>query len=70
MSLGEPYVKVKQAEDDRVNIVVKITKTKNVDWLIDFEVKTYRYDVILDSNVYARYLNNNILFERSTANEE
>jgi hypothetical protein len=69
MSLGESYVKVKQAEDDQVNIVVKITETKNVDWLIDFEFETYRYDVILDSNVYARYLNNNILFERSTANE-
>jgi hypothetical protein len=69
MSLGESYVKVKQAEDDQVNIVVKITETKNVDWLIDFEFKTYRYDVILDSNVYARYLNNNILFERSASNE-
>jgi Flp pilus assembly protein CpaB len=69
MSLSESYVKVKQAEDDQVNIVVKITETKNVDWLIDFEFETYRYDVILDSNVYARYLNNNILFERSNANE-
>ena len=69
MSLSESYVKVKQAEDDQVNIIVKITETKNVDWIIDFEVETYRYDVILDSNVYARYLNNNILFERSTANE-
>ena len=69
MSLSESYVKVKQAEDDQVNIVVKITETKNVDWLIDFEFETYRYDVILDSNVYTRYLNNNILFERSTANE-
>jgi heme/copper-type cytochrome/quinol oxidase subunit 1 len=29
MSLSESYVKVKQAEDYQVNIVVKITETKN-----------------------------------------
>lgn len=66
MSLSESYVKVKQAEDDQVNVVVKITETKNVDWLIDFEHSSTKYEVLLDDDTYKRYKNNDILFERST----
>lgn len=66
ISLAESYIEVKQSDRDIDNVVVKTTEDKVVNWLIDFEYSSAKYEVLLDADVYARYKNNNILFERSS----
>lgn len=66
ISLAESYIEVKQSDRDINNVVVKTTEDKVVNWLIDFEYSSAKYEVLLDADVYERYKNNNILFERST----
>lgn len=58
------YILVKKATDEYSNVVIKTITDKDVDWLIDFKTQSVKYVVYLDSELYERYKNPNILYER------
>ena len=58
------YLSIKEATDEYSNVVVKITKDKEVDWLIDFKTQSWEHIVYLDAELYARYKNPDILYEK------
>jgi hypothetical protein len=58
------YVSVKEATDEYSNVVVKTTTDKDVDWLFDFKTQSTKYVVYLDSELYAKYKNPTVLYEK------
>ena len=55
---------VLEASDAYSNVVVKTTSDKDVDWLIDFKTQSIKYVVYLDSELYAKYKNPTVLYEK------
>lgn len=58
------YIVVKKASDEYSNVVVKTTNDKDVDWLINFKTQSTKYVVYLDSELYEKYKNPNVLYEK------
>lgn len=64
MQFTNDYITVSEASDEYSNVVVKTTSDKDVDWLIDFKAQSTRYVVYLDSELYAKYKNPTVLYEK------
>lgn len=64
MQFSNDYITVSEASDEYSNVVVKITNDKDVDWLINFKTQSTKYVVYLDSELYAKYNNPTVLYEK------
>ena len=64
MQFSNDYITVSEASDDYSNVVVKTISDKDVDWLINFKTQSTKYVVYLDSELYAKYKNPTVLYEK------
>lgn len=64
MQFTNDYITVSEASDEYSNVVIKTTSDKDVDWLIDFQTQSVKYVVYLDSELYERYKNPTVLYEK------
>lgn len=64
MQFVNDYITVSEASDEYSNVVVKTTSDKDVNWLIDFKTQSTKYVVYLDSELYAKYKNPTVLYEK------
>ena len=64
MQFSNDYITVSEASDEYSNVVVKTTSDKDVDWLIDFKSQSTKYVVYLDSELYEKYKNPTVLYEK------
>ena len=64
MQFTNDYITVSEASDEYSNVVVKTISDKDVDWLIDFKTQSTKYIVYLDSELYEKYKNPTVLYEK------
>lgn len=64
MQFSNDYITVSEASDEYSNVVIKTISDKDVDWLIDFKTQSVKYVLYLDSELYAKYKNPTVLYEK------
>lgn len=64
MQFTNDYITVSEASDKYSNVVIKTISDKDVDWLINFKTQSTKYVVYLDSELYEKYKNPTVLYEK------